>query len=150
MRPFWGLEYLNPVPFYSWEDELSKFSAGPVQDPRDWAETYSAQLRSYPCHPSSTMTELFLNLVQKLSGILFFLCIWSMIQSDNMSYFVGKSKTWILTWLLCIWIWFCWIVLRQKCLLIFGQTLLILASVCSSCQLMRYKVDSTKICPKIL
>ena len=110
MRSFWGFEKLNPVPLSSWEDELSKFSAEPVQDPRDWAETYSAQLRSYPCHPSSTMTELFLNLVQKLSGILFFLCIWSMIQSDNMSYFVGKSKTWILTWLLCIWIWFCWIV----------------------------------------
>jgi hypothetical protein len=37
------------VPLYSWEDELSKCSAGPVCDHRDWAETYSAQLRSYPC-----------------------------------------------------------------------------------------------------
>ena len=43
-----------------------------------------------------------------------------------------KVKTWIIAWFLCIWIWFCWIV-RQKCLLIFGQTLLILAKVCSSC-----------------
>ena len=37
------------VPLYSWEDELSKCSAGTVCDHRNWAETYSAQLRSYPC-----------------------------------------------------------------------------------------------------
>ena len=49
MRSFWGFKYLNPVPLYSWEDELSKCSAGTVCDHRNWAETYSAQLRSYPC-----------------------------------------------------------------------------------------------------
>ena len=97
----------------------------------DWAETYSAQLRSYPCHPSSTMTELFLNLVQKLSGIFFPMQLMYHSMCQKVILWLEKVKTWILAWFLCIWIWFCWIV-RQKCLLIFGQTLLILAKVCSS------------------
>ena len=100
-------------------------------DSRDWAETYSAELRSYPCHPSSTMTELFLNLVQKLSGIFFPMQLMYHSMCQKVILWLEKVKPWILAWFLCIWIWFCWIV-RQKCLLIFGQTLLILANVCSS------------------
>ena len=96
------------------------------------AEIFSAQLRSYPCHPSSTMTELFLNLVQKLSGIFFPMQLMYHSMCQKVILWLEKVKPWILAWFLCIWIWFCWIV-RQKCLLIFGQTLLILAKVCSSC-----------------
>ena len=51
------------------------------------AEIFSAQLRSYPCHPSSTMTELFLNLVQKLSGID---VSFNVSKSHTL---IGKSKT---------------------------------------------------------
>ena len=92
------------------------------------AEIFSAQLRSYPCHPSSTMTELFLNLVQKLSGIFFPMQLMYHSMCQKVILWLEKVKPWILAWFLCIWIWFCWIV-RQKCLLIFGQTLLILTKV---------------------
>ena len=44
---------------------------------------------------------------------------------------IEKSKNVDFSMILCIWIWFCWIV-RQKCFLIFGQTLLILTKVWSS------------------
>ena len=57
------------------------------------AEIFSAQLRSYPCHPSSTMTELFLNLVQKLSGIFFSYAIDVSFNVSKSHTLIGKSKT---------------------------------------------------------
>ena len=140
MRPFWGLEYLNPVPFYSWEDELNKFSAGPVQDPRDWAETYSAQLRSYPCQCT---IKWFILILSKNYQAFQFSQVSEVGFNKSISHIlIRKSKKLYFSMILIILAFeydFCWI--GKHCLMIFGQTLLILTKVCSRLQCSWWELD---------
>ena len=85
---------------------LSIFSAGPVKDPRDWAEIFSAQLRSYPCHPSSTMTEFFKIWSKNYQAFLFSYVIEVWFNLSIGHTLIWKSKNVDFSMIFCIWIWF--------------------------------------------
>ena len=82
-----SIQYHSPLEKMSWENSQLDQSKIP-----DWAETYSAQLRSYPCHPSSTMTELFLNLFKNYQAF-HFSCVIEVWFNESISHtLIGKSK----------------------------------------------------------